>query len=576
MPEKSFTARTIYHSIVGVITALLLLLNVYIVRSVDTFGSPLFFTLAILIEIILAVIFLYSVLLLFKKPLLITLSVIQSAWGGIQSDKNIKKFRNTHRRLLSWLQKRLDYNHPRGLFLTSGVIIASVFAFWFLSILQQVILKKPITQIDIRILNLIPTIRTSFQSKVFRIITFFVNTESILVITVLGWFLFWKRKQKFAATVIVAAVAAEEFISFIIKESVGRVRPEASLRLIHENSYSFPSGHALRVTFIGGIIAYILYRSYTSYLARIITIVGYIITIFLICISRIYLGVHYPSDVIASVFLGGFLLTIFITIVEIIARYNLWQQHRYMFHNRSVIFIPLVLVIVSLIFSPIFIKFRMPILLNSTKVLPEITEQSVKQLPLYSETLTGKHMEPINSIYIGTQQQISQLFTDHGWYRADPSTIANTLKAVSIGYQGRQYITAPVTPSYLNAHPEDMAFEQPTKTNTLRERHHTRLWKTQFITSNGYAIWEATASFDEGVEFAGPALLPTHHINPNVDAERTYITQSLGVSAQLVQVVDPQAGKNASGDLFFTDGKASIVNLSHSTAQLLITRPSIP
>ncbi len=128
-------------------------------------------------------------------------------------------------------------------------------------------------------------------------------------------------------------------------------------------------------------------------------------------------------------------------------------------------------------------------------------------------------------------------------------------------FQNRQYLNAPVTPSYLNAKPQDLAFQKPTDANTLKQRHHTRVWRTDYVLPDGRPIWVATASLDDGVKFAGPAKLPTHHIDPNIDAERSFIAQSLGVPSDLIQVVNSQLGRNASGDPFYTDGKAIIINL---------------
>ena len=200
--------------------------------------------------------------------------------------------------------------------------------------------------------------------------------------------------------------------------------------------------------------------------------------------------------------------------------------------------------------------------MRTYRKLSRLDESTVQKLPLYSETLSGKTMEPISAIYVGSEQQILQLYLSHGWYRADPSTLSNTLRALSVGFQGHQYLQAPVTPSYLDAKPEDLAFQKPTETNTLRQRHHTRLWQTDFKLASGEEIWVATASYDEGIEFAGAAKLPTHHIDPNIDAERSYIIRSLAIQApRLVQVVHPQSGQNASGDVFFTDGKAVVVTL---------------
>lgn len=94
------------------------------------------------------------------------------------------------------------------------------------------------------------------------------------------------------------------------------------------------------------------------------------------------------------------------------------------------------------------------------------------------------------------------------------------------------------------------------------ERHHIRLWKTEYELPDGQSVWVGTASFDTGLKFSNTLLL-THKIDPNIDAERAYILKSLGLNdLKYIQMVKPQLGLNAFGDQFFTDGKAAIVDLS--------------
>ncbi|WP_427132694.1 LssY C-terminal domain-containing protein [Pseudarthrobacter sp. S9] len=112
---------------------------------------------------------------------------------------------------------------------------------------------------------------------------------------------------------------------------------------------------------------------------------------------------------------------------------------------------------------------------EASDVLPALNEAAIKPLPVYSETLTGARMEPINFIYLGSQEQIEGLFKRAGWYKADPSTLSNTLRSILVAVRNEQYLTAPVTPSYLDARPENVAFEKPTDANTLVQRHHTDL-----------------------------------------------------------------------------------------------------
>lgn len=559
---KTINPRTIVHAVVAFIALLLILANTTVVRSVDVFGSPFFFAVGLLVELLLLVVFVYSLIRALQTPLRIFSSILKSAWAGMLTNPYVKRVRKTQSPLYKWAAARLNPRNPFGLVLTVGVAAALMFFVGFSGILQDVWFHEPLTRIDTRVVNLMPSSRTPIQTSFFRFVTFTANAETVLLLVLLASSILWRKRQKLAIGVLLFAFVAEEGSSFVLKHLVGRMRPAQTLSLIKEDSFSFPSGHVLRATVLFGLLSYLLYRSFKSSLLRLGIILGYLISVTLVALSRVYLGVHYPSDVLASILFGASLLTLLITAVEITIRYELWGQSLKSFTNKLLGVIPAVVVLIAVIASPILIKITPVTTAPTFTTLSAINETTVKKLPLYSETLTGKTMEPINFIYVGSGQQIEQLFLSHGWYKADPSTLSNTLKALSVGFQGQQYLNAPVTPSYLAAKPEDLAFQKPTDSNTLRQRHHTRLWRTNFKLANGQEIWVATASYDEGIEFGGPAKLPTHHIDPNIDAERSYIVSSLGLKdIGYLQVVNPQAGKNASGDTFFTDGKAVVAKL---------------
>ena len=118
-----------------------------------------------------------------------------------------------------------------------------------------------------------------------------------------------------------------------------------------------------------------------------------------------------------------------------------------------------------------------------------------------------------------------------------------------------------LTPSFMASQPETLAFQKATASNSLRQRHHIRIWRSDYTSPDGRPIWEATASFDDGIELAGTAKIPTHHIDPNIDAERAFILGSLGYPDHSIALTGPQMGHNGSGDEFFTDGKAELVAL---------------
>lgn len=557
---KIFTKPSRYY-VLSLTTLILLILNLYSAKALIIFGSPILFSFALLIEVILISVFIYSLLRSLATPENVLKSLALSIWGGLATNDYIKQLSKSKSSILIWMKRRIKRSNPYGLALTLTLIVAVFFLANFLILLFTVSARGPLTHVDTRVLNLIPSIRTPTQTTFFRLVTTFANVETLILLIIIMVALLWRKHQRLLAGIVVFVAASEESVTYIVKHLVHRMRPDHALSLIREDSFSFPSGHEARATVIFGLLAYFVFKSYSSTWVRLVTIGLYVLITFLVAVSRIYLGVHYPTDVWGSVLLGGSMLALAIGFLEIGSRYEIFSSKKLELSNKTISAVPIVLLGFALIAAPSLVHIQPVTTTPAYTTLPTIDQTTIQKLPLYSETLTGSRMEPINFIYVGYKNQIVSTFLSHGWFKADPSTLGNTLKALAVGFQGRQYLTAPVTPSYLNFKPEDLAFEQSTKSHSLRQRHHTRIWLTDYVLPDGRPIWVATASFDEGVEFAGPAKLPTHHINPNIDAERLYITKSLGLQSNLISVVQPQLGKNASGDGFFTDGKAELVNL---------------
>ncbi len=552
-----------FHLSLALISLLLLLINTFFIWQLDIFGLPTFFTVSLLAELLLLVVFVYNLVFLLKEPFKITVSILISAWRGILKNQYVERSERKYPTLFDWISRRLATDRPDGLILTTGVIISFFSFVGFLEVAQDVLFKEVFVSVDQRIVNLIPNIRTLHLTSFFSFITFLANTQTIIAFTLLTFIFFFMRKQRFAAILFSLTLFLEELLGLIVKYVVGRVRPEQALSLLSEPSFSFPSTHALRAVVLFGILSYYLFKTFKSHISRLLIISGYIIIVFLVAASRVYLGVHYPSDVLASILLGFSLLSLFITLSEIQLRYRILKNAENLASNVLLLVLPPFLIIWSTLLNPFFIQIRTISPTPHLKVIQGGSDQIVNNLPAkYSETLTGKPMEPISFIYEGSEDKIKTVFLTHGWYLADPPTLTNTIKTYIVGFQKKQYVTAPVTPSYLDAKPQDLAFEKPTEVNKLEQRHHTRIWKTNLVLPDGTPIWVGTASFDKGVEFASSIKLPTHQIDPNIDVERDYIVKSLRIAnPTYIRIVEPQLGKNASGDPFFTDGKAGLIDL---------------
>jgi undecaprenyl-diphosphatase len=201
-----------------------------------------------------------------------------------------------------------------------------------------------------------------------------------------------------------------------------------------------------------------------------------------------------------------------------------------------------------------------------TLVAPEAVPDAVeRQLPRYSEGLTGDRQEPVSLVFVGTQAQVEAAFQAAGWSKAQQFGFGATAGGLRAALTQRSDPAGPVTPSFLAEEPNALGFSLPVGA-TFAERHHTRLWTTSVQTSDGRSIWLATASFDRGFELAPATFLPTHQIAPDIDTERAFIVSSLQTAGavaeqQTIQLVPPESGVNFDGDPFFTDGQAVVLYL---------------
>ena len=91
----------------------------------------------------------------------------------------------------------------------------------------------------------------------------------------------------------------------MLKDFFMRFRPGIELQLVSENSFSFPSGHAMMAIAFWGALAYLLSKNFSEQWQKTVVIAGGCALIFAISTSRLYLGVHWPTDILGSWILGG-------------------------------------------------------------------------------------------------------------------------------------------------------------------------------------------------------------------------------------------------------------------------------
>jgi len=179
----------------------------------------------------------------------------------------------------------------------TSVVIISLFILFLLA--MGIVLFDNNLVFDEAIYQFIISFRCSFLDKFFIYFTRLGDTITIIGIVLLFLILF---RNKDAVGLVVCALFSV-ILNNLIKYILRRPRPD-HLRLIVQGGYSFPSGHAMISVFVYGYLLYLTLIKVKNKILKILLSIFFVLLILLIGISRIYVGVHYPTDVLAGYFLA--------------------------------------------------------------------------------------------------------------------------------------------------------------------------------------------------------------------------------------------------------------------------------
>lgn len=190
-------------------------------------------------------------------------------------------------------------------------------------------------------------------------------------------------------------------------------------------------------------------------------------------------------------------------------------------------------------------------------------EKGAPPRAMLTTTPLGIPGDPLNFGLVGSEAEIVAAFHAIGWRPADSITLKS---AVEIGLSvvlDRPYPDAPVSNLVYEGRRQDLAFEKEEGTSAGR-RHHARLWKVETDGADERPLWLGTVSYDRDAGLSHDTLQITHHIAPDLDAERDALigdfeAAGLLASSYPIDGVGPtQDGRNGGGDRYVTDGKARV------------------
>jgi len=186
--------------------------------------------------------------------------------------------------------------------------------------------------------------------------------------------------------------------------------------------------------------------------------------------------------------------------------------------------------------------------------------QNAPKTTLTSQGIIG---DPLTVGFFGSEEDLVRSLLAAGWNPADPVTWKSSLHIAESVLLKRPYPDAPISSLFVFGRMQDLAFEKAVG-GSARHRHHARFWKSKELGRDGVPLWIGSATFDQSVGLSHRTGQITHHIAPDIDAERDQLIADLEHARRIVELFQVTgvgatlAGHNGGGDWYYTDGEMTL------------------
>ena len=184
----------------------------------------------------------------------------------------------------------------------------------------------------------------------------------------------------------------------------------------------------------------------------------------------------------------------------------------------------------------------------------------LEQSPRITRTADGSPGDPLNVGLVASDAELHSGMTAAGWRVAAGLGLESDLEIAASVVLDRPDATAPVSDLFLFGRKQDVAFEKEVG-GSAKQRHHVRFWRWDTAGVAGRPLWIGSATFDRSVGLSHRTGQITHHIAPDIDADRDALLAGLAAEGQLVREYQVSGvgatlwGRNGGGDRYFSDGE---------------------
>ncbi|MGV3640968.1 MAG: phosphatase PAP2 family protein [Adhaeribacter sp.] len=240
----------------------------------------------------------------------------------------MKRLRARYPRSYAFIRQRFDPRVFWGLPLSILLVLVSVNLAMFTELAEEAVNSNEMKNLDMAVTGWFFNQRHPLLSQLVYHFTNLGSNYGIAILTTLaGLVLLWKRKAYYVLALVVSVVGSG-LSSRLTKLYFQRERPLNFSYYDPESTFSFPSGHATSAMALMGILCYILFLETKTLKARLLTILAAGVYIALMGLSRIYLGMHFLTDIAAGFILGFLWVVLAIGLMEYFAHRKLQKEKK--------------------------------------------------------------------------------------------------------------------------------------------------------------------------------------------------------------------------------------------------------
>ncbi len=504
----------------------------------------------------------------------------QGFGSRLLTDQRVQNFAAQHPKFWTFFTERFNPHRGFGLYLTLGFLFTGLFSALFFRIVQEVFLRTPLIRIDLRVYELMQEFHHPVSDTFFLISTYLGSLPVLLILTglVLFWLMLYNRD--FSSVILLAGVIFGQGLVFFLKYVFERPRPAPFFPELAPLSVSFPSVHAFNSLLFYGLLVYFLLGAVRPWRMRFALAFIASFLAMVIGFSRIYLGLHWASDVLGGFALAAVWLTVLITASEMRRRgtgeFPWLRGWRPVSLNRTwrlVILTPVTLS--ALAGAGLYIQERASEVASARnreetiRVLPETTtpEELATRLPLFTEDLGGNPERPLSMVLFADQTTLIDTLLSDGWEPAAPTGLTSFLNRTFAALQGSTHLRSAALPHLVQGKTQDM-----TLVNAPHEgqgRKVLLLWKFPLRLTDGRTAWGLSVSYHPGNRKLLGVPLPLPLLQPQIDRQRDLLLDTLRDAGAVEKwtphrAADSFSGEDVAGNEFVSDGQVYLVWLEES------------